>query len=57
MPKEIVNELKIKAGENLMGGIEKKTNPLKELFGALKFNKPTEQLLKEMRKDLGSKWI
>jgi len=34
----------------------KNDNPLKELFGALKFKKSTKQILKETRKELKSKW-
>ncbi len=30
---------------------------LKELFGALKLKRPTEQILKEIRQDLGGKCL
>ena len=36
--------------------IEEKENVLKEMFGKGKFKKPTEQMLKESRKELESKW-
>jgi len=34
-----------------------KNNVLRELFGSLKFKKPSEEIMKEIRKDLGSKWL
>lgn len=57
IPTEIIKEMKIKIGEEIKISIDKKENPLKELFGALKFNKSTEQILKETREDMKSKWI
>lgn len=57
VPKETVRELNIKPGEELVTTFQKKENVLKELFGALKFTKPTKQLLKESREQLESKWL
>ena len=58
IPNEVVNSLHIRAGEDIIIQIKKKENPLKELFGALKFKKPTEQLLKEFRMEFKeSKWM
>ncbi len=57
IPKEIINNLKIKPGEDLMIQVEKKENPLKELSGTLKSKKSTEQMIKEVRKELESKWM
>ena len=37
--------------------MQAKENPLKELFGALKFKKSTEEILKEARKELEGKWL
>lgn len=55
IPKEKVKEMKLKPGEEIDIRMEKKSNVLKELFGAIHFDKPTEQLLKEERKSV-SKW-
>ncbi len=57
IPSEAVERLNIKPDEEIVIEIEKKNNVLKELFGAMKFKKPTEQILKEARKDLESKWL
>ena len=56
IPSEMVKRLNIKPEEKLTIEIEKKSNVLKELFGAIKFKKSTEEILKESRKDLESKW-
>ena len=57
IPAEITNKLNIKPNEEIIIEIEKKNNVLKELFGALKTKKSTEQILKEARKDFESKWL
>ena len=49
--------LPIKPGEEMVIEIKRKQNVLKELFGALPFRKSTEQLIRETRKELESKWI
>lgn len=50
IPKDIVREMNIKPEEEIRVEIsKKKSNVLKELFGALPSKKPTEQLLKEVR--------
>ena len=56
IPKELVHSLKIKPKDKITLEI-KKENPLKELFGALKFEKSTEKIIKENRKLLESKWV
>ncbi len=58
IPKEIAREKNIEAGEEVLVEIEKKgkKTALQELSGALKFKKPTEQLLRESRKELESKY-
>lgn len=55
IPSHLVKELNIKPNEEIAIDIEKKDNVLKELFGALNFNKPTEKIIKETREDLDSK--
>lgn len=50
IPKKVVDELDIKEGQELVVEIGKKENPLRELFGALKFKEPTEKILKEIRR-------
>ena len=57
LPTNIVKEEHIKPGEEMVIEIKRKQNVLKELFGALPFKKSTEQLIKETRKELESKWI
>ncbi|MEK6850493.1 MAG: hypothetical protein AABX85_02880 [Nanoarchaeota archaeon] len=58
IPAEAVDKFRLKPNENLVIEINKKDNVLKELFGALNHNKkPTEQILKEARKELDSKWL
>ncbi|MBI3036643.1 AbrB/MazE/SpoVT family DNA-binding domain-containing protein [Candidatus Woesearchaeota archaeon] len=57
IPKAVAEEKGIKPDEEVLVEIEKKGNPLKELFGTLKTKKTTEQILKEVRKDLESKYF
>ncbi len=57
IPREAVERLNIKPEEEIIIEIEKKNNVLKELFGKAKFKKSTEQILKEVRKDLEGKWL
>lgn len=57
IPKEVVNTLKIKPEETILIEVERKENPLKKLFGTLKSKKSTEQMIKEVRKELESKWM
>ncbi len=56
IPKEEINKMNISEGQEIMITIEKKENPLKELFGALNFRKSTKQILRETRKEMESKW-
>jgi len=56
VPKETVRELNLKPDEEVVINIQKKENVLKELFGAFRRKKSTEQILKESR-ELESKWI
>ena len=57
IPKDTAEDLNIKPGEEVILEIQKKGNVLKELFGSIKFSKPTNRLVKEVRKDLESKWL
>ncbi len=57
LPANFVKQQHIHPGEELVIEVKKKQNVLKELFGALPFKKSTEQLLKESRKELESKWM
>ncbi|MBI5073312.1 AbrB/MazE/SpoVT family DNA-binding domain-containing protein [Candidatus Woesearchaeota archaeon] len=57
LPAEFVKQQHIHPGDDLVIDVKEKHNVLKELFGALPFKKPTEQLLKESRKELESKWM
>jgi len=57
IPSGTVEELKIKPDEKIVIEVRKKENILREMFGKAKFNKPTEQVLKEVREELKSKWM
>jgi antitoxin component of MazEF toxin-antitoxin module len=56
IPKEAARKLRVNAGDQVVVDIRAKENPLKELFGSVKFKKPTTELLAEARADLDSKW-
>lgn len=56
IPKEVVEKEGIKPEQQLEINVKGKKTVLEELFGALPFKKPTEQLLKESRKELESKY-
>ena len=56
LPKRIVDQHNIKLHEDIIIEVKGKSgNVLKELFGAIKFSKPTHTLLKEAREGLESK--
>ena len=55
IPREEVLKYKLKPQEELFIEITSKTNVLKDLFGVLKFKKPTAQVLKEARAEVDSK--
>ena len=56
-PSGIVKEQHLKPGEELVVTIQKKSNVLKELFGSAKSHRSTEDILKEVRKEMESKWM
>ncbi|MFP4112356.1 MAG: hypothetical protein ACLFUO_05130 [Candidatus Woesearchaeota archaeon] len=53
---ETVRKNNLKEGDEIMIEIKKKNNVLKEAFGAVKFSKPTRELLKEIREENKSKY-
>jgi len=55
IPKNVVEDMRLAQNQEVLIDIESKTNVLKELFGSAKskVKKPTEQILKEARKELG----
>jgi antitoxin component of MazEF toxin-antitoxin module len=57
IPNETIERLSLKPEEQIVIEISKKENVLKELFGAVKFRRPVEKIVKEARKDLESKWL
>jgi len=57
IPRETVETMGIRQGESIVIDIQKEENVLRELFGSLKFKKPTEKLLKEVRNELEGKWL
>ncbi len=57
IPKKTVEQMRLKANQEVVVEIRKKGHPLKELFGSIKFSKPGHQILKEVRRELESKWL
>lgn len=57
LPAHFVKEEHIMPGEELVIEVKKKQNVLKELFGALPSKKSSHKVIKEMRKELESKWF
>ena len=57
IPSETVDKLSLKPNESVVIEITKKENVLKELFGAIKMKKSTEQIIKEARAESESKWL
>ncbi|HLD04730.1 MAG TPA: hypothetical protein VJG90_03340 [Candidatus Nanoarchaeia archaeon] len=57
IPRKVAEELRIKADEEIWADFQKKENPLKELFGALPFKKSGKELMREIRKDMESKYL
>ncbi len=56
IPREAVNRMNLKLGESIIVDIKRKEGVLRELFGSMKFGN-SRKLLKEIRKDMESKWI
>ncbi|QQR92699.1 MAG: hypothetical protein IPJ89_00435 [Candidatus Iainarchaeum archaeon] len=56
LSKKELNKLGLKEHDEIMLTIQKKSNPLREMFGAMKFSKPTAELLKESRKNESKFW-
>ena len=52
IPKETVKKANIKAGDEIRLFVIGKNNPLQETFGILKPKRPTEQVLKEVDREL-----
>lgn len=50
IPKKVAEALGIREEQEIIVEIRKKENPLRELFGALKFDEPTGKILKDVRK-------
>ncbi len=57
IPSDIVKNLKIKPEETILINVEKKENPLKELWGFGKGKKLTQHARSENKKMLESKWV
>ena len=60
IPKDVAKEKGIRAEDEVLFEIEKKNKKqtvLQDLAGTLKAKKSTEQILKEVRKDLESKYL
>lgn len=57
IPKETLKRLNIKPEEEIVIEIEKKSNVLKEMFGAAKFKKSAKKMIGDFRKESESKWM
>jgi antitoxin component of MazEF toxin-antitoxin module len=57
IPSAAIEKFNIKPNENILVEINKKRNVLKEMFGKARFNKSTEEILKESRREFESKWM
>lgn len=55
-PAQRVEELELHEGDKVVAEVRKTGNPLKELFGQKHFSRPTEEILREARAELRSKW-
>ncbi|MBI5797770.1 AbrB/MazE/SpoVT family DNA-binding domain-containing protein [Candidatus Woesearchaeota archaeon] len=56
LPADVVKAEHLKPGEEIRIRVERKHNVLKEMFGAVKFKRPIEVILKEAREEMKSKW-
>jgi antitoxin component of MazEF toxin-antitoxin module len=52
IPADVVTQMGLKAGQEISIDVKKSDNVLKGMFGAGKFSKDTETLLKETRKEM-----
>ena len=57
IPSEAVEKFNIKPEEKIIIEISKKGNILQEMFGTMKSNKTSKQMISESRKELESKWM
>ena len=57
IPNEVSKQLNLHPEDHIVVQIEKRENPLKELWGALKGTKVTWEEVKQWRKELESKYI
>lgn len=57
IPREMVYELHLAAGEEVAIGITKKQNVLKELWGALPLKRKTAEILQDVRKELEGRFL
>lgn len=56
LPADVVKAEHLKEGEDVLIKLERKHNVLKEMFGAVKFKRPIDDILKDVRKEMKSKW-
>lgn len=57
IPRDVVQELNLKPHEDILVDIHKKSGTvLRELFGALHWKTPTEEVLRQARRELESKY-
>ena len=57
IPRDMVKELGITAGEEIILDVQKKSTVLKELFGSIPLKRKTHQILNDVHKELEGKWI
>ncbi len=51
IPKDVVAQERLKAGDTVNLLVGRRTNPIQKSFGTFKFRKTTRQLLKEVDKE------
>ena len=56
-PSEVVKEQHLKPGEEVIVIIQRKENVLKKLFGSAKSKRSTQEIMKEVRREMESKWM
>ncbi len=56
IPKKVVKQLGIKPNDEIVIDVDKKGNVLQEMFGSVKFKRSVESIMKDAKKELGSKF-
>lgn len=54
--KKEIEKMGIRENDEVLLDIHQKGNPLREMFGTHHYSKPTEELIKESRKNISKYW-